>query len=243
MTLIPMTKHRVLLAVLSAGVVAGLLWVQQHRARRTETKQVISTPASPQANALSRATTPALTNGAASLVGSKNALRPLPVASENSHFQWTAADGKDPNVIRQLAHNELEYQRMVEENARIKRRQLVYNKNIAAAVMERSRLTGEKIEQLTLPGFDGAQFQFIIERADLEPSKQSGTFTGRIEGQPESLVTLAFKFGREAFTILSPETGTFIQAFPREPGEIMLTSFDPATYQRLPGGEPIKTSQ
>jgi len=43
--------------------------------------------------------------------------------------------------------------------------------------------------------------------------------------------------------VVSPEDGTFLQGHPREPGEIILTSFDPNTYQPLPGGEPIKTNQ
>lgn len=169
--------------------------------------------------------------------------RPLPVELESSNFQWTAADGKDTNIIRRLAHNDAEYQRMVEENGRIKRRQLIYSKNLAAAVMERSRITGEAVRQFTLPGFDGQELQFVIERTDLEPSKQVGTFTGRLVNRPGSMVTMAFKLGREAFTVQSPDDGVYLQANPREPGELILTSFDPDTYLPLPCGEPIKTSK
>jgi hypothetical protein len=186
---------------------------------------------------------PAATTADALPGGPKVPERPLPVAYESPSIQWTLADGKDTNVIRRLAHNELEYQRMVEENSRIKRRQLVYRKDTAAAVMERSRLSGEPVKQLTLPGFDGQELQFAIEQADLEPSRQVGTFTGRLVGQPDSLVTLAFKFGREAFTVISPQDRTFLQGHPRESGEIILTSFDPDTYLPLPGGEPIKASK
>ena len=132
---------------------------------------------------------------------------------------------------------------MVEENDRIKRRQLVYRKDTAAAVMQRARASGEPVKQLTLPGFDGQEIQFQIDRADLEPSQQSGTFTGQLPNRPNSMITLAFKFGREAFTILSPDDGLFLQAHPREPGELILTSFDPDAYQPVPGGESVKTSQ
>lgn len=168
--------------------------------------------------------------------------RPLPVAIDGTNYQWVAADGKDPNVIRQLAHNELEYRRLVEENERINRRQLVYNQNPAAAVVQRARLSGERITQLTLPGFDGQELPFVVQRVDLEPSQQGGTFTGYLAGQPNSLVTLAFQFGREAFSVASPETGLYMQGHPREPGEIILTSFDPEKYLSLPGGEPIRTT-
>lgn len=169
--------------------------------------------------------------------------RPFAVAQESATCQWTAEDGRDTNVIRRLAHNELEYKRMVEENDRIKRRQLVYRKDTAAAVMQRARASGEPVKQLTLPGFDGQEIQFQIDRADLEPSQQSGTFTGQLPNRPNSMITLAFKFGREAFTILSPDDGLFLQAHPREPGELILTSFDPDAYQPVPGGESVKTSQ
>jgi hypothetical protein len=170
-------------------------------------------------------------------------LRPFAVVKETARHQWTDENGRDTNIIRQLAHNELEYQRMVDENARIKRRQLVYRNDTAATVMQRARLSGGPVKQLTLPGFDGQELQFEIQRADLEPSKQSGTFTGQLAGKPGSMVTLAFKFGREAFTVLSPDDGTYLQAHPREPGELIITSFDPDTYQPVPGGEPIRTSE
>lgn len=146
-------------------------------------------------------------------------------------------------TIQQIAHNEMEERRLWEENARIKRRQLVYRKDTAAAVLQRARLNGEAVQQLTIPGFDGQELQVAIDRADLEPSWQAGTFTGRLAGQPNSLVTLAFKFGREAFTVISPDDGTYLQAHPREPGELILTSFDPETYLSLPGGEPLPTAQ
>ena len=170
-------------------------------------------------------------------------LRPFAVATESAAHQWTREDGRDTNVIQRLAHNELEYQRLVEENARIQRRQLVYRKDSAAALLQRARASGAPVTQLTLPGFDGQEFQITVDRADLATSQQSGTFTGRLADQPSSLVTVAFKFGREAFTILAPDAGLFLQGHPREPGELIITSFDPATYSDLPGGEPIHTSQ
>jgi len=169
-------------------------------------------------------------------------LRPFGVTRTSETCEWTGEDGKDTNVIRRLAHNELEYQRMVEENNRIQRRQLVYRKDTAAAVMQRARFTGERVTQLTLPGFDGQELQFVVQRADLEASKQVGTFAGHLAGRPDSLVTLAYKFGREAFTVMSPDDAIYLQGHPRESGEIILTSFDPSTYQPVPGGEPIRAN-
>lgn len=131
---------------------------------------------------------------------------------------------------------------MVEENPRILRRQLVYRKETAAAVMENSKASGQPVTQLTLPGLDGQEVQFNITRANLEPSKQVGTFAGQISNRPNSMVTLSFKFGREAFTVISPDDGIYLQGSPREPGQVIVTSFNPDTYLPLPGGESIKTT-
>lgn len=168
-------------------------------------------------------------------------LRPLAVARESANFQWTAEDGRLPEVIDKLAHNELEEERMLKENPRIKRRQLVYIKQTAAALVEQAKLTGEKVQRLVLPGLDGQELQFEITHADLEPSGQIGTFTGHLAGRPQSSVSLAYRFGRQAFTILSPEDGNNLDAEPREPGQVIVKSIDPDAYSPVPGGEPILT--
>jgi hypothetical protein len=156
--------------------------------------------------------------------------RPFAVTLTRGGCEWTSEDGRETNIIRRLAHNELEVARMVDENKRIFRRQLVYRTETAAALIERAKLTGETIRQLTLPGLDGQEVQFEITRADLNPSGLQGAFSGHVAGKSDSMVTLAFKGNREAFTILSPSDGLYFQADPREPGEVILTQIDPATY-------------
>ena len=170
-------------------------------------------------------------------------LRPFAVVKETDEYQWTAEDGRDASVIRQLAHNEVEVRRLTEENLRVKRRQLVYCKTPVWGLVEQAKATDERLQKLTLPGLDGQVLEMEVTRADLAPSGLSGTFAGNITGHGKSLVTLAFKQGREAFTVESPEQGIFLQGHPREPGEIMITSFDPDVYLPLPGGEPIKTGE
>jgi hypothetical protein len=155
---------------------------------------------------------------------------PFPVTRESEAFGWTAEDGKNPGVIKQLAHNELEYERMAEESARIFRRQLVYHKETADAQIQRAKLTGEPIQQLSLPGLDGQEVQFEITKADLSPSGQQGAFSGHLAGRLDSMVTFAFKGGREAFTILSPSDGLYLVGEPREPGELIVKSINPETY-------------
>jgi hypothetical protein len=156
--------------------------------------------------------------------------RPFPVAYESARVQWTLADGKDTNVIRELAHNPLEYERMVEENARIFKRQLVYLKEPSAAVFEQAKLTGKPVGQLTLPGVDGQELAFEIVTSDANASGRRGMFSGHLAGNPDSTVTLAFQDGREAFTILSPKDNIFVVGEPREPGQVIVKAIDPNTY-------------
>ena len=156
--------------------------------------------------------------------------RPFPMAYESAKVQWTLADGKDTNIIRQLAHNHLEYARMVEENPRIFRRQLVYLKETAAAVFEQAKLTGAPVRQLTLPGADGQELQFEIVQSTGGGSSRLGMFYGHLVGNVDSLVSLAFQDGREAFTVLAPKENIFMVGEPRESGQVLVKVIDPNTY-------------
>ena len=158
------------------------------------------------------------------------ALRPLPVERATDRHEWTAGDLSSPELIEKIAHNPDEFIRMVEENDRIERRQLVYRNDTAAAAVQRARASGEPLRALTLPGLDGQELEFEIVRADLEPSGLKGSFAGRLAGKPESMVILSFKGDREAFSVSSPADDLHLQADPREPGEIVVKRIDPATY-------------
>jgi len=152
---------------------------------------------------------------------------------ETADYRWMAQDAKDTNVIRLLARNELEYQRLVEENDRIIRRQLVYCKDTADAQIERAKLTGTRVRQLVLPGLDGQELTFEITTSELNPSGQQGAFAGKLAGRPDSMVTFAFKGRREAFTIISPADNLYYQTDPYEPGAVLVKSINPDTY--VPG--------
>lgn len=144
--------------------------------------------------------------------------------------EWTEGDCSDPLVIEKLAHNPDEFIRMAEENERIKSRQLVYRRETAAALVQQARATGEPVRSLTLPGLDGQEIHVEVTGSDLALSGLSGTFTGRVVGKQQSIVTLAFKNNREAFSVSSPEENLFLEAEPREPGEVIIKEIDPATY-------------
>lgn len=169
------------------------------------------------------------------------AAKPLPAVSSTDRHEWTDADMADPAVIQLVAHNPDEALRMIEENDRIHRRQLVYRKLTAAAVVQQAMADGGEVRQLTLPGLDGRELEFVIERADLAPSGQTGSFVGHLAGKPGSQVSLGYRFGREAFTVISPDDDLYLQADPRQPGELIVKAIDPGAY--VPGvcGNPNHT--
>ncbi len=156
--------------------------------------------------------------------------RPLPVARASGRHEWTEGDARDPAVLHRIAHNPAEFRRLVEENDRILDRQLVYRKETVATVLQAARASGETVRRLTLPALDGHELDVELTGADLAPSALRGTLHGKLVGRPQSMVTIAFKGGREAFTVMSPEDGLHLQADPREPGEIIVKRIDPATY-------------
>lgn len=220
----PWFRESAAAVVLAVGLGGLVWWLQPDRAARAP--EVAVRPAS----SVSVRTVNPSPAPAAAQSNPEFRLRPFIATRQAGAFAWTAEDGKSSNVIQQLAHNDREYQRMVEENGRIKRRQLVYRNETTAALVERAKLTGAPLQHLTLPGMDGQQVEVMITRADLSPSGQQGAFAGRVVGRDDSFVTLAFKGGREAFTVLSPTDGLFLQAEPREPGEIIVKSIDPDVY-------------
>ena len=222
-----------LLILLVAGLAAGY-W-----ASRRPTPQPHSVAPVPLAAPVANLASPIPVTAAPKLSAVKSGVlpnwtnfqdRPFPSAYESSQIQWTLPDGKDTNIIRQLAHNRLEYDRMVEENPRIFQRQLVYLKETAAEVFENAKRTGAPVTQLTLPGLDGQELPFEITQSEGGGSSRHGMFSGHLVGNHDSLVTLAFQDGREAFTVLSPKENIFVVGEPREDGQVVVKAIDPNTY-------------
>lgn len=164
--------------------------------------------------------------------------RPIPVSLRSATHEWTADDATDLKVIERIAHNPDEIIKLVEENERILRRQLVYRKETAAKLIQKARLNGQPVKEFILPALDGRELKVEVISSDLAPSGQTGTFHGRLAGRQQSLVTLAFEFGVEAFTVLSPEDGIYLQADPRDSGELIVKSVDPDKYVPFQCGQP-----
>ena len=161
----------------------------------------------------------------------------LAVATESASHAWTREDAKDPAVIDRLAHGPEEFLRMVEENDRIKRRQLVYRKEPVALLLEQARASGVPLTRFTLPVLDGAEVE--VEVLETQIDGHRGAVIGRIVGQPDSLACVGFSGSCESFNILAPSSGLFIAADAREPGEVILKEIDPAVYSPMACGGPL----
>lgn len=163
-------------------------------------------------------------------------MRPLPVAlSRNSH-EWTSLDAKDPEVISRIAHNPEETKRLTEENARIKRRQLVYRKNTVPDLLQ--RLGEHSLKEFTLPGLDGREFEVEVVETRLN-GLQAGSVLGRVKGVMNSMVSVGFSNGCESFNICLPDENYYLTADAREPGEVLIKEIDPNVYTPPTKCEPI----
>lgn len=163
--------------------------------------------------------------------------RPLAVATESASHAWTREDAKDPAVIDRIAHGPEEFLRMVEENDRIKRRQLVYRKEPVALLLDRARASGAPLTRFTLPAMDGAEVEVEVLETQLDGHR--GAVIGRIVGQPDSLACVGFSGACESFNLFAPSVGLFIAADAREPGEVILKEIDPAVYSPMACGGPL----
>jgi hypothetical protein len=211
-------RAALLIALVAVAVIVGFSWLR-HGSAAPQSPMV--SPATVAAGPTNGATTPSALSSSAQLQN---------VTNVGAIHQRFTTDGKDTNSIRLWAHNELEVQRMLDENDRIYRRQLVVLKETVGAVVERNRLSGETIRQLSLPGLDGQEIAFEVKRADIEPSGLRGMFHGIVAGRPDSMVTLAFKNRTQAFTILSPSDNLYLDVEPHDPGDVIVKSIDLAKY-------------
>ncbi len=157
--------------------------------------------------------------------------RPLAVALSKKNHEWTAENAMDLKVIEHIAHNPEEAIRLIEENDRIKRRQLVYRRETVPMLLER---TGGSLETFTLPGLDGREVEVEVTDVRLMNGTNGGCVNGRVKGRFNSMVSVGFSNGCESFNVLSPDEGLFLTADAREPGEVLVKEIDPNVYGRPP---------
>lgn len=153
--------------------------------------------------------------------------RPFEPSVSSDRYQWTAEDGRKPQVIRKLAHNQLEESRMAEENHAVHKRQLVYITRSLSDAIKDAASEGLQLVSHSIPSLDGQELEVEVTNVDHAVSGVDGVVYGKLRGVPDSTVTIAYSGKSECFSVLSPSQDFFLQGEPREPGEIVVKSFDP----------------
>ena len=222
------TRRRIALGTLTLAALTALVWWQNGRHSASAAAAPLQAPA---ASAPTPPPAPRANPTAPQI------LRPLSASVETERHAWTREDAKAPEVIELLAHNPDEFTRMMEENTRIKRRQLVYRKEPVALLIEQARASGKPFTRFTLPALDGKEVE--VEVLETRVDGPRGAVMGRIVGHLDSLACVGFSGACESFNIMSPEDGLFIAADSREPGEVILKEIDPAVYSPMPCGGPL----
>jgi hypothetical protein len=196
-------------------------------------------PVAKKANPVAAPETPL--RPAASVFPEQVLLQPLPVATSSALHSWTSGNAMSPEVIERIAHNPDEFIRMVEENDRIERRQLVYRKETLPALIDRARTSGQPLKSFTLPGLDGREVEVEVTGVQLASDQQGGAVMGRVKGRANSMVSVGFSNGCESFNVNSPDERLFLTADAREPGEVIVKRIDPIKYAAAPCAGPILT--
>lgn len=214
------TKRLLLLLGTGAAVAALFLWARQPGSNHDESPSDVAQPVEPAA-----------TDTATNVVQAQSQAVPPNIPSPFSRIEqpepppvWTDGDGRSTNAIRQIAHSDAEVKRMLQENDKIYRRQLVILKDPVVDVVQRARLTGEPLRELTLQGLDGQEIPVEIKYADIDPSGLRGSFYGHVAGRPTSLFSLAFLEDRQAYTIISPEDELYLDVEAHDPGDVVVKS-------------------
>lgn len=169
-------------------------------------------------------------------------LRPLPVSSRSGTHEWTADDATRTEIIEKIAHNPDEFIRLVEENTRIKRRQLVYRNETVPMLLDRARASGQPLKSVKLPGLDGREIEIEVVEINEQPGGRAGSVAGRVKGRPNSMAVVGFFNGCESFNVLSPDEGLYLTADAREPGEVLVKEIDPDQYSPPAKCVPLITS-
>lgn len=222
-------RRRLVLCALALSTLIGVLY---WRILRAADVQVVASE-----TIASKDTTPAPTTPLSTPPPGASARPRLSAGVKTERHVWTREDAKAPEVIQLLAHNPDEYARMMEENGRIKRRQLVYRNEPVALLLEQARAEGRALSRITLPAMDGKEVDVEILESNLDGHR--GALMGRIVGRLDSVACVGFSGAYESFNLMSPQDGLYIAAEAREPGEIILKEIDPAVYSPMACGGPL----
>ncbi len=153
--------------------------------------------------------------------------KPFKVTHATENYQWTAEDGRSPEVMKQLANNSQMYDELERTNSFVTDRSLIY---VADGFGERVEgIFDGSLEEIVLPGPDGKEFkvkitQFVGDETDAG-AQITGAFTGTIDGQPDSIIRGASQEDYWSIGITTQE-GKNYEIINREHGEWILSAID-----------------
>jgi len=159
-------------------------------------------------------------------------LDPFPIKHETSSHKWADADGMQLAVIDQLVHNDLERNRVIEENHWTSSRELVYRKQGTYDFMKEALSqdsSGQK--EMIIPGPNGREVTMVIvddseDYQDPTDLADGGVIYGHVKGDENSIVEIGFSETREVgFVIQGDEVWKY---FAREDGQIVLSVINQA---------------
>ncbi|MDB6078976.1 MAG: hypothetical protein JWO82_2723 [Akkermansiaceae bacterium] len=246
-----MKGRPILWSVIAAAIVAALFFTvqkvdQAHRAQATasgksQTPADASTgsngrsrPAS-ERSARSQAPLPALSDSPdgrfqaeGNFVATPNRasfrLKPFAISQKSDSFAWTSANGRDPAILHELAHNDLEEDRLSRENAWVEKRQLVYCDDYISNLGNSVANAPADVKSIKLPGFDGQEYDIDVDRTDSPQGAMEWNIAGHLKDRPDTLVSISTVHGYTAIVFITPEL--YIEGDAREPGEVVLNQIN-----------------
>lgn len=172
-------------------------------------------------------------------------LDPFDITIDNERHGWTEADGRRPEVMDALAHNDFERERMAEENLWVKRRELVYRKQTLQEMLGKAKAQGEELKSFIFPGFAGKEYEVVVTDAGSEINEDGipiGWINGHLRDDPQSSASLSYYANREVGSIISQELEIDIGYEPREDDQIIIREADPVAVDYISQDWSCKTT-
>ena len=150
--------------------------------------------------------------------------RPFEVTQSTGNFEWTAADGKSPEVMRILATNPANLGQLTDQNEWTDKRQLVYlTENFKR---QADKVFQGKAKSITIPGFDGEELEVSVNMLDFVENGEASSFEGTLKDYPDVYVDAARIDGIWAISYSNPGDKFLYDYISRQDGELIMNRLD-----------------
>ncbi len=150
--------------------------------------------------------------------------RPFEVTQSTGNFEWTAADGKSPEVMRILATNPSNLGQLTDQNEWTDKRQLVYlTENFKR---QADKVFEGKVKSIAIPGFDGEELEVSVNTVGSVESGETFFFEGTLKDNPNVYVDAARTDGIWAISYTKPGDKFLYDYISRQDGELIINRLD-----------------